>query len=136
VALSELRPGGLGTGKGRRALSAGISLHAKAVMVDGKSVLIGSMNLDPRSRLSNTEIAVLVDSEELGVNLGTWLDEATSLDRSFMPGLTRAGDPDAPVEWISREDGQLRRDTSEPLTGWWQRMVAALLGLLIPEELL
>ena len=105
-------------------------------MVDGKSVLIGSMNLDPRSRLSNTEIAVLIDSEVLGRGLGAWFDEATSLDRSFRPELTRPGDAGAPLAWIGREDDMLVRYTSEPLASWWQRLASGLLGVLVPEELL
>jgi cardiolipin synthase C len=78
VALSELRSSvpESESGKVRRILSSGVSLHAKAIMVDGKFVLIGSMNLDPRSRMSNTEIAVLIDSNELGLELGASLDEA------------------------------------------------------------
>ena len=138
VALSELRSSvpESESGKVRRILSSGVSLHAKAIMVDGKLVLIGSMNLDPRSRLSNTEIAVLIDSKELGLELGAWLDEATSLDRSFRPELTTPGDPRTPVFWIGRDDAQLERYSSEPLASWWQRIVSGLLGVLVPEGLL
>lgn len=136
VTLSELRPNGANSSKVGRVLSSGVSLHAKAIMVDRKFILIGSMNLDPRSRLSNTEIAVLIDSEELGLDLDTWLDEATSLDRSFRPELTTPGDPATPVRWIGRDDGQLGRYTSEPLSSWWRRFVASLLGVLVPENLL
>jgi putative cardiolipin synthase len=120
----------------RRLLSSGVSLHAKAIMVDRQSVLIGSMNLDPRSRQTNTEVAVLIDSAALGSELSRWFDEAISLDRSYRPELTTPGDPDSPLEWTGREDGRLQRYASEPRTGWWRRFVSGLLGALVPEDLL
>jgi putative cardiolipin synthase len=66
VALHERRPGDSSARSARARLSSGASLHAKAVVVDRKWVLLGSMNLDPRSRLSNTEVAVSVESATLG----------------------------------------------------------------------
>ena len=41
------------------------ALHAKAATVDGRRLFIGSMNLDPRSALINTEIGLLIDSPPL-----------------------------------------------------------------------
>jgi putative cardiolipin synthase len=41
------------------------TLHAKSVVVDGKITLIGSYNLDPRSRNLNTEVAVAVEDAEI-----------------------------------------------------------------------
>lgn len=38
------------------------SLHAKAFFIDRQKTFVGSMNLDPRSLLINTEIGVLVDN--------------------------------------------------------------------------
>ena len=136
VALHEVRPSVTGSGQLRRVLSSRVSLHAKAIMVDRKFVLIGSMNLDPRSRRLNTEIAVLVESETLGRELAGWFDEATSLDRSFRPELSEPGDPHAPLWWIGSDDDSLQRYPSEPMASWWQRIVAGLLGALVPEELL
>jgi putative cardiolipin synthase len=136
VALHELQPGAPRPGGLRRLLSSGVSLHAKAIMVDRQSILIGSMNLDPRSRQTNTEVAVLIDSAALGSELGQWFDEASSLDRSYRPELTAPGDPDAPLAWTGREDDRLQHYASEPRTGWWRRFVSGLLGALVPEELL
>jgi len=136
VALHELRPSVQGSGAVRRVLSSGVSLHAKAIMVDRRSVLVGSMNLDPRSRLSNTEVAVLIDSSVIGQLLGHWFDDATTLDRAFKPELTEPGDAAAPLVWLGQEDGAAARYSSEPLASWWQRLASNLLGILVPEELL
>ena len=94
------------------------------------------MNLDPRSRLSNTEIAVLAESTVLGEQFGTLFDEATSLDQAFRVELTEPGNENAPLAWIGHEEGKVVRYSGEPLASWWRRVVSGLLGALAPEELL
>jgi len=134
VELYELRPSAMASA--RRGLSSGASLHAKAVVVDRKFVLIGSMNLDPRSRLSNTEVAVLAESMVLGEQFGAMFDEARSPDQAFRVELAEPGNESAPLVWIGEEEGKVVSYTSEPLASWWRRAVSALLGALAPEELL
>jgi putative cardiolipin synthase len=133
VELHELRRS---TGSARLGLSSGASLHVKAVVVDRKVVLIGSMNLDPRSRLSNTEVAVLIESAVLGGQLGTLFEEGTALDQAFRVELTKPGNEHASLVWIGREKNELVRYTGEPLASGWRRFVSRLLGALAPEELL
>src|SRR5690606_12282152 len=45
------------------------SLHAKAVVVDRSTVLVGSMNMDPRSARLNSEIALILPSTALAAQL-------------------------------------------------------------------
>ena len=40
-------------------------LHSKVLVMDGRLLVVGSMNLDLRSQLQNTEIALLIRSDEL-----------------------------------------------------------------------
>ena len=136
VALHELRPSTTRASGARLGLSSGASLHTKAVVVDRKVALIGSMNLDPRSRLSNSEISVLIESAVLGGQLGTLFEEGTAPDQAFRVELTKAGDEHAPLVWIGREKDEWVRYTSEPLASGWRRFVSRLLGALAPEELL
>jgi putative cardiolipin synthase len=136
VELHEMRPNALRSGSARPGLSSGASLHAKAVVVDKKSVLIGSMNLDPRSRQSNTEIAIRIESPALGEQLATLFSEATATEEAFRVELSVPGNKNAALIWAGREDGRPVRYDSEPLAGIWRRMVAGLLGALAPEELL
>ena len=42
-----------------------LSLHAKLVVFDRRWVYVGSLNLDPRSAYWNTELGLLIDSEQL-----------------------------------------------------------------------
>ena len=136
VELHEHRPGAASSGSARPGLSSGASLHAKAVTVDRTFVLAGSMNLDPRSRLSNTEVAVTMESAVLGGQLGKLFDEAASPDQAFRVELAERGNENAPLVWTGKEDGKLVRYGSEPLASWWRRFVASVLGALAPEELL
>jgi cardiolipin synthase C len=113
------------------------SLHAKAVVVDQRWVLIGSMNLDPRSRSANTEIAALIESDALGRQLEALFAEATA------PGLAyrvELAEPDAngaaQLIWHGILDDKPVRYRSEPLAGGWRRFVAGLLGRFAPEEML
>ncbi len=41
------------------------ALHAKTMVVDGKTVFIGTYNLDPRSENLNTEVGVIIHSESV-----------------------------------------------------------------------
>src|SRR5690606_26614555 len=49
--------------------SSGASLHTKALAVDGRSLFVGSYNLDPRSAWLNCEQGVLVENDALAQQL-------------------------------------------------------------------
>jgi putative cardiolipin synthase len=55
------------------------ALHAKSMVIDGKTVYIGTFNLDPRSANLNTEVGILVDSKELADQL------TASIERDIRP---------------------------------------------------
>lgn len=55
------------------------ALHAKSMVIDGTKVFIGTFNLDPRSANLNTEVGVLIDSEDLGRQL------TQSIERDILP---------------------------------------------------
>jgi Phosphatidylserine/phosphatidylglycerophosphate/cardiolipin synthases and related enzymes len=68
VQLYELRPAaGVEQPATSKGTSSGVSLHAKAIVVDGKLVFIGSMNMDQRSKLLNTEMGIIVDCPALAI---------------------------------------------------------------------
>jgi len=136
VELHELRSNAPRSRSGRPGLSSGASLHAKTIVVDRKFVVVGSMNLDPRSRLSNTEVVVLLESVVLGGRLRALFEEATSLDQAFSVELTEPTDERVALAWIGREHNRPVRYTSEPLASWWRHLVSGVLGALMPEELL
>jgi putative cardiolipin synthase len=136
VELYELRPNGVRAKPARIGLSSGASLHTKAIAVDGKVVFIGSMNLDPRSKHLNSEVALRIDSVDLGSHLAALFDEATTPDQAFRVSLDEPGNTKSPLHWDGVEDDRPVRYASEPLASLWRRWVTRLLGVLAPEELL
>jgi putative cardiolipin synthase len=115
----------------KRPSLSGSALHAKAIIVDRAAVIVGSMNLDPLSRLHNTEVAVFAQSPALG----KLFDEAVLPTRAFRVRLGTPGRDDAALVWIGEQDGNVVRYEHDPLAGFWRRASASLLGLFVPEEI-
>ena len=136
IELHEMRPElPDATGSGRPGASSGAYLHTKAIVVDRRHVVIGSMNLDPRSRRDNTEIAVLLDSASLGAHLGALFEETVQPAHAFRVVLAGPGE-EAGIVWVTEEDGKAVHYDHEPLTGFWRRLLSKLLGAFAPEGLL
>jgi len=106
-------------------------LHAKVGAVDRKVLLIGSLNLDPRSASINTEVGVAVRSRELA----EMILEALNLED--LPGTYRVRlKPNSrSIVWTAvnshTSTSELPRD---PNTTWWQRLQLFLLFKLVPES--
>jgi putative cardiolipin synthase len=135
VALHELRPRTSGERR-RFGFSSGASLHAKVVAIDRRIVLVGSLNLDPRSRTLNTEVALFIESEGLGGRIGQLFDDAASPDQSWH--LRLAGPPAATASllWEGLEEGHPIRLDDEPQVGWWRRLLGSTVGAWTPTGLL
>jgi putative cardiolipin synthase len=65
VQIWELKPTSEGSVNSSLFGSSGASLHTKAFAVDGKTLFVGSYNLDPRSTWLNCEQGVMVENETL-----------------------------------------------------------------------
>ncbi len=67
------------------------TLHAKAAVVDGKRLLVGSFNLDPLS-LVNLETLVDVEDEAVAAQATAWLDKHMEKSRRvFLEDCARSG---------------------------------------------
>jgi putative cardiolipin synthase len=71
VQVWELKPLGGRSVESSLFGSSGASLHTKALAVDGRTLFVGSYNLDPRSTWLNCEQGVLVESPALAHQLKT-----------------------------------------------------------------
>jgi len=136
VELFELMPE-LGLGEDVSKLSflgsSGASLHAKTFTFDQQQTFIGSMNLDPRSVLINTEIGLLIDSPALAEYLETRFDQ--NLHNAFYTVKLVPKNPAKPdgrkrLEWIEYRGNETVRYDKEPHTTAWQRFMINLIGLL------
>ena len=106
--------------------SSGASLHSKAVLIDDRWVYVGSMNLDPRSAILNTEMGVLVESPELAAQLREQWDLITSPELSYRVVL----EPDGELVWYDRVGGRERRSQHEPDASAMRRIGVTLLRLV------
>ena len=109
------------------------SLHAKEFAVDGKLAFIGSLNLDPRSVVQNTEIGVVIKSAELAVTLAERFD--SQIDRvAFKLELEKDNAGVEHITWTGLVEGEEKVFTEEPFTSLWQRFVAGFLRLMPIES--
>ena len=102
-----------------------LSLHAKAALIDGKEVFIGTFNVDPRSEHLNTEVGLLVHSQELARVFRTHLEEDLRPENSY--ALRLEGDE---ISWNATTRGSRHTYSSDPLAGFWRRFSAFFLSLL------
>lgn len=105
-------------------------LHSKLLVMDGRLLAIGSMNLDLRSELQNTEIALLIRSRKLSqqatVQIETGLRELAWQVEKDAQGLV----------WHAPEGSGLADMRHEPDTSLMLRLLMHLLGPLAPDHLL
>ncbi len=102
-----------------------ISLHTKAFALDDHWVLIGSLNVDPRSIQINTEHMLLIDSPELATQL------IGDFERMIAPGNSWAvtRNEKGKLRWTSGDEVRKR----QPARGFGQR-VSAFFWRLLPIE--
>jgi len=112
------------------------SLHTKTFVVDRQHVVIGSMNLDPRSRDVNTEIALLLDSPGLGRALGGLFDEAVEPERTWRVQWVEPAGTVPHLRWSTEDGGRTVQTAHEPGVGLARRALSGLLRALAPEALL
>ncbi|MHC1763228.1 MAG: phospholipase D family protein [Verrucomicrobiia bacterium] len=115
--------------------SANASLHAKCLVADRQHVFIGSLNLDPRSVERNTETGLIIDSTELGRDLGALLDRAMTPDLSYEVTLRKGlNHPSNSLVWKTTESGKALVLEKEPGLTWFQKFKSKLMRLLPLES--
>ena len=119
----------LGSGSGSGGSRA--SLHAKLVIVDDRVISIGSMNLDQRSLLQNTEVALVIHSPELAGQVARQVRAVLGIG-AWQVVLTPSGD----LRWLAPPGADFKDADHEPDTSIWLRLLVDLLGPLAPDEML
>lgn len=135
VELYEIRPmpgKASGTGQSMSISRHGnYALHAKLFVFDRKSMFIGSMNFDQRSRRLNTEIGLIIESRELAEQTAARFDALTQLDNSYtVERIPGGNDKRIGIVWKSRDAGVDKVYTTEPARSGWQRFIVHFLALL------
>lgn len=127
---SAFRAGSTGSSGGSTGKSRAM-LHSKLLVVDGRLVVIGSMNLDLRSQLQNTEIAVLIASRSFGSQAAGSIEETLS-ENSWQVEIAKDGD----LIWRAPKDSDRTDMRTEPDASLPLRLMLQLLGPLAPDRLL
>lgn len=132
VNLWELRP--VAEQKQRKHWFKGDSratLHAKTFVLDDDRAFVGSINLDSRSIIQNTEIGMLIENSEINRALNELFETWTAPDAAWQLTLDDEGE----IRWEGEgENGARVQIKKEPETRWWQRLLARLLSRLPIEE--
>lgn len=120
-------------------------LHAKVAIVDGQRVLVGSVNLDARSAIGNTEMGVVIDSPQLATELQRLMqapghqttDSTSARPPSVAMYRVSLAEDGQTLRWQARDaDGQGITTTDEPGSSAWLRFKLWLQSLVVPERLL
>jgi putative cardiolipin synthase len=115
------------------------SLHAKTYVLDRKILVIGSMNLDPRSANLNTELALVIHSAPLAEQVARIFDRATAPEASYRVTLAdpaqfaylrSIGAPLSPLVWTDVENGTPRTYIFDPQAGFYRNALTGLFSLL------
>jgi cardiolipin synthase C len=91
-----------------------LALHAKALIIDDDIVFVGSANLDPRSLRINTEMGLLVLSDQFNAKVRTALEGDFSTANAWRLEMQS----DGKVFWVS-DDQTLQ---SQPASSFTQRL--------------
>lgn len=105
-------------------------LHSKVLIMDSRLLAIGSMNLDMRSQLQNTEVALLIRSSELSRRATTQIDVA------LREAAWHVEQTDNGLLWRAPQGSGLADTTTEPDASAPLRLMLKLLGPLAPDHLL
>lgn len=108
------------------------SLHAKAIVVDHKTVFIGSMNMDARSARTNSELGLVMRSATLARQVESLFDDVVA-DASFSLALTRNG---RGILWTEDDGSASRTWHKDPEASLSLRLGLKLLSPLAADDLL
>jgi len=102
------------------------ALHMKNAIIDHSQVYLGSMNLDPRSALLNTELGLIIDSPEMAARLDGFADDDSWYRLRLNP-------VDHQVQWLlDHPDGTTTIFDVPPETTVWRRLEIRLFGPFVP----
>jgi putative cardiolipin synthase len=109
------------------------SLHAKSFVFDRKQVFIGSLNLDPRALLHNTEIGVVLKVPEIAEEMAKWFEENIE-QLAFRLELKKDENGDEKLLWHGVVDGKEHTFDVDPYTGFWRRFGIGVMSILPIES--
>ncbi|MBP6381635.1 MAG: phospholipase D family protein [Pseudomonadales bacterium] len=107
-------------------------LHAKTFVFDRRTVYVGSLNLNLRSRFLNAESGLVIESPELAAQV------AADIELNMAPANSWrvVADPRGRAQWLEGEGSEAVTLNREPRASWSRRASAAMISLLPLEKYL
>ena len=121
---------GLGSGQNSFREGRRVMLHSKVLVLDGQLLVVGSMNLDQRSKLQNTEIAVLVRSRKLSGQA------AGMIEKGLESAAWHVVLKDGKLLWQAPQNTRLKDQTTEPDASLPLRLMLKIISPFTPDSLL
>ncbi len=113
-----------------RVADAHAGMHTKSFVVDDDISLIGSYNLDPRSRIWNSEIGLLITGEAFTQRVLESMNEVFEPQNSYRLTLNEKGK----LIWSGEGPSGTEVWTHDPGAGWWRRALARMISWLPIEN--
>jgi putative cardiolipin synthase len=105
-------------------------LHTKAMVIDDRVAVIGSYNMDPRSRVWNSEIALIVRDPDFARQVLQEMERDFAPEASWRLSLDDTG----ALIWTGESADELVQLTKDPGSSWWDRFLWGMLRLLPLEN--
>ena len=118
-----------------------LQLHAKTMLIDDETLIVGSMNLDPRSNYLNAEIVALIESRTLAERMKPLFDTAFDTRNVFKlalepvapykeAGTGRLVEGESEIVWLSEENNVTIKYYNDAGASFTNRLKANLLYYL------
>jgi len=117
---------GSGLGGGSKSGDSRASLHSKAVVIDQRLAVIGSMNLDLRSQRQNSEVALLIRSRTLS------REAVRQVETTLSQGAYRVVLDGGQLLWQAPPGAGFETARSEPDASAKLRLMVRLVGPFAP----
>jgi putative cardiolipin synthase len=104
-------------------------LHTKAMVIDDRVAVIGSYNMDPRSRVWNSEIALVVENRDFAAEVLAEMARDFAPEAAWRLSLDDAGE----LVWSGQSENELVQRTRDPGSSWWDRFLWGIVRI-IPLE--
>lgn len=106
------------------------SLHSKAVIIDQRLSVIGSMNLDLRSQIQNSEVALLIRSAPLA------LEATRQIEATLSSAAYRLEQKDGKLFWRAPRGAGFGDEDGEPGASTKLKLLVRVIGPFAPDEML
>lgn len=128
--MGSARGFGSSAGAGSASGTSRASLHSKAVIIDGRLSVIGSMNLDLRSQRQNSEVALVIRSATLAKRA------IGQVEAMLAQGAYRVRLENGQLAWQAPSGAAFQSTRSEPEASAKLRLLVRMIAPFAPDEML